>query len=53
MAYLVICKEIFLFAKLNIGFYLRENRVTLDFCDTEEGFFSYKDSVQPPHRPGL
>jgi hypothetical protein len=42
MAYLVICEEIFLFAKLNIGFDLREDRVTLDFCDTEEGFLVFK-----------
>jgi hypothetical protein len=42
MAYLVICEEIFLFAKPNIGFDLRENRVALDFCDTEEGFLVFK-----------
>jgi hypothetical protein len=39
---LVICEEIFLFAKLNIGFDFRENRVALDFCDTEEGFLVFK-----------
>jgi hypothetical protein len=33
---------LFYFAKLNIGFDLRENRVTLDFCDTEESFLVFK-----------